>query len=177
MTEKKKKTFLGHIRLLKAPGHSSSQDGSNSQVDQGTHSFCHPFSLTLPRPMARPRGKCLSLPICRSHGQGVPFGCRQSLYLNCTVAGTDFQEKQRSGPPDKRPDFHTGYWVDSGLHGGHSCHGIITDGDCLSSMGVLISFGQQWEKTSSPKTGELLVKQAAACLVKPNLQKECWGPL
>ena len=132
--DRKKKTFLGHIRLLQAPGQSSSQDGSNSQVDQGTHS-CHPFSLTVPRPMARPRGKCLSLPICRPHGQGVPFSCRQSLYLNSTVAGTDFQEKQRSGPPDKRPDFHMGYWVDSGLNGGHSCRGIITDGDCLSVHG------------------------------------------
>ena len=105
------------------------------QVKTEVTARCHPFSLTVPRPMARPRGKCLSLPICRPHGQGVPFSCRQSLYLNSTVAGTDFQEKQRSGPPDKRPDFHMGYWVDSGLHGGHSCHGIITDGDCLSVHG------------------------------------------
>ena len=43
--------------------------------------------------------------------------------------------EQRLGPPDKRLDFHMASWVDSGLHGGLSCRGIITDGDCLSVHG------------------------------------------
>ena len=44
-------------------------------------------------------------------------------------------KEQRSGPPDKRPDFHMASWVDSGLHGGLSGRGIITDGDYLSVHG------------------------------------------
>lgn len=90
-------------------------------------------------------------------------------------------KEQRSGPPDKRPDFHMASWVDSGLHGGLSGRGIVGSlpmETTYLSMGVLISSGQQWENASLPKTGELLVKQAAACpTVKPNLQKECWSPL
>lgn len=102
-TEKKKKTFLGHTRLLKAPGHSSSQDGSNSQVDQGTHSvtpFHSPF-------LDQWRGQGASAYPCQSAGRMVresSFGCRQSLYLNSTAAGADLQEKRRSASPDKRPD-------------------------------------------------------------------------
>lgn len=87
-------------------------------------------------------------------------------------------KEQRSGPPDKRPDFHMASWVDSGLHGGLSGRGIITDGDYLSVHGGSHQLWPARENASLPKTGELLVKQAAACpTVKPNLQKECWSLL
>lgn len=142
------------------------------------HSFRHPFSLTLPRPVVRPRAKCLSLPICRWHGQGVPSGCRQSLYLNSTVSGTDFQENRGRGlqMSARTSTWPTGWTLDS-MEAFHVVGSLPMETAYLS-MGVLISSGRQWENASLPKTGELLVKQAAACpTVKPNLQKECWSPL
>lgn len=54
----------------------------------------------------------------------------------------------------------TGWTLDS-TEAIHVVGSLPMETACLS-MGVLISSGRQWEKTSSPKTGKLLVKQAAA---------------
>lgn len=122
------------------------------------------------------RGQGASACPCQSAGRMVREcpSAADSLVSQFHSGRHGLSRETEVGASRQAPGRATGW---TRLHGGHSCRGIITDGDCLSSMAVLISFGRQWEKTSSPKAGELLVRQAAACLVKPNLQKECWGPL
>lgn len=150
-------------------------------MDQETHSFHHSFSLTLPRPVVRPWAKCLSLPMCIWHGQGVPSSCdSHSIHMqfNSTVASTDFQENRGWGLQTSAwtSTWPPGWTLDS-MEAFHVVGSLPMETAYLS-MGVLISSGQQWENPSLPKTGELLVNQAAACpTVKPNLQKECWSPL
>ena len=100
------------------------------------------------------------------------------MQFNSTVAGTDFQKNRGQGlqTSARTSTWPPGWTLDS--MEAFQVVGSLPMETTYLSMGVLISSGQQWENASLPKTGELLVKQAAACpTVKPNLQKECWSPL
>lgn len=160
--QKKKKTFLGHIRLLRAPGHSSSQDGSNSQVDQGTH-LRHPFHSPFLDQWRGQGGKRLPLPI-HDHGQEVPSAAdslvsqfrsgRHGLSKrNGGIGASDSGRATGWGSTPRRPFMSWDHyrWRLPVFHV------------------ILISFGRQWEN--------IIIKpwapgQASCCpSSKPNLQK------
>ena len=154
MTEKKK-TFLGHIRLLQAPGQSSSQDGSNSQVDQGTHFSVTPFHS--PSLDQWPGQGANAFP-CQSADRMVREcpSAADSLYISIPQwqAWTFKRNRGRGLQTSARTStWATGWTLDS-TEAIHVVGSLPTETACLS-MGVLISSGQQWEKTSSHKTGEL----------------------